>query len=327
LQPIKVESRKSISGQTSQTSDDWRVVGYASDPLNRNARSRAKSGKSFVRSPIGILTLSFLALFMVVAIAIAQSPQTSRSFSASIWDGIDQLAVRAGLGTYQISLSGHRYSSDIDLFAALNAHSGKSLIGVDVTAATNELAKLSWVESADIQRKFPDELVVRIDERRPFAVWKLNEKFWLVDMSGRKLAPVSSGHQPGLPEISGEGANGEFARLWSALDQFYKIRSEISLFRYVGMRRWSLTLGGGVVVELPADLTVETLQKLKTLRNNGRIWSSDLKSVDLRLADRISIARGAFSPTGTLSAADLTLSGSNIPSSSSPTILSSQQGG
>jgi len=364
LQPIKVESRKPGSRQKTLQSDDWRVLGYAPGVLApRGQRSRSNVGKRQRWANLRLVALSLVALVLAGSLIVSQnSSSTSSSISVSLWDQIDGVAAKAGLGVHQISLSGHRYASDIDLFGVLSAHTGRSMIGLDVKGATDGLTKLAWVKSADIKRKFPDELVVRIEERQPYAVWQLGEKYWLVDKSGLKLAPIMKPRVGELPRISGTGANKNFSDLMERLSGFDGIGSEISSFKYVGNRRWSLTFLDGVVVELPGDDVGRALLVLKELMGNRRVWTSNIKSIDLRLADRVSIiraprlgaARVASRPihiprinakrdkaksieakrievghieTGTLSAADLALPTPDASLSSAPPAMTNRRGG
>jgi len=366
LQPIKVESRKPGSRQETLQSDDWRVLGYAPGAVaprgQRGQRGRSNRGKCQRWQNLRLAGLSVIALVLTGSLIVSQSSSTSSTISASLWDRIDGLAARAGLGVHQISLSGHRYSSDIDLFGVLSAHSGRSMIGLDVKGATDDLTKLAWVKNADIKRKYPDELVVRIEERRPYAVWQLGEQFWLVDKTGLKLAPIMKPRVGDLPRISGIGANKNFSDLMGRLNGLDGIGSdgigsEISSFKFIGNRRWTLTFLNGVVVELPGDREGRALSVLKELMGNRRVWTSDIKSVDLRLGDRISIIRtpvleagrvasgrikaprivaksieaksieAGHIETGTLSAADLALPTPDASLSSAPRVMINRRGG
>ena len=304
MQPIKVESRNSGTGQATLQSEGWRVVGFARSSAARTRRKRpsTRRGRRLIAS---VFLVFFLALIAGGGVMLWRTPATLASMVAQGWGSLDRAAGWSGLAIRQISLSGHRYASDIDLFEVLNEHTARSLVGIDVKAASDALTELSWVKSADIERKFPDELLVRIEERSPYAVWHVDNQYWLIDKKGGRLAPVTEASFRELAHVSGNGADKKIAGFLDRLNGYPQLRSEISLISRVGDRRWSLTFKSGLTVELPARGEGETIAKLDQLRRDNGILDSGLRSIDLRLADRIIIRRSAAYQSGTLTTSDL----------------------
>ncbi|MBN2248172.1 MAG: cell division protein FtsQ/DivIB, partial [Coriobacteriia bacterium] len=46
---------------------------------------------------------------------------------------------------------------------------------------------LSWIESADVVRRFPSTALLRIEERERFVMLDLGDSFWALDRAGRVL--------------------------------------------------------------------------------------------------------------------------------------------
>ena len=91
--------------------------------------------------------------------------------SAPISEQVDQLMIMAGLGVDEIRLSGHRYTIDNDVFAALALQEPTSLLRYNSDAARRRVEALSWVSRATVTRVLPNTVEVHISERTPIAVW------------------------------------------------------------------------------------------------------------------------------------------------------------
>ena len=91
------------------------------------------------------------------------------------------------------------------------------MLSFDSRAAQDRIERLPWVERASIERVLPDRLEVRVSERSPSAVWRLGDRNFLIDKSGRVLAAVPRDAMPSLPRVAGEGAATEAAGLYALL--------------------------------------------------------------------------------------------------------------
>ncbi|MFC0676956.1 cell division protein FtsQ/DivIB [Lysobacter korlensis] len=71
---------------------------------------------------------------------------------------------------------------------------------VDLDAAQVAVAKLPWVEHAEVRKRWPDVLEVRVTEHRPFARWGRDR---VLSEQGRLFAAKGVDLPPGLPHFSG----------------------------------------------------------------------------------------------------------------------------
>lgn len=89
------------------------------------------------------------------------------------------------------------------LQAALAPHARRGFFAVDLVAARRSLETLPWVERAEVRKRWPDVLDVRVTEHRPIARWGSER---LLSDRGR-LFPARGGAVPaGLPRLSGPDA-------------------------------------------------------------------------------------------------------------------------
>lgn len=79
----------------------------------------------------------------------------------------------------------------------------RGFFAVDLASAQDSVSKLPWVEHAEVRKRWPDVLEVKVVEHRPFARWGNN---LLLSQQGR-LFPAKGIQVPkGLPELDGPEA-------------------------------------------------------------------------------------------------------------------------
>jgi cell division septal protein FtsQ len=69
---------------------------------------------------------------------------------------------------------------------------GQNIFLIDVTSLTSQVDALPPVESANIQKIWPDQLVVNIVERLPVVLWQTPQQTYSVDSHGVVIAPASA---------------------------------------------------------------------------------------------------------------------------------------
>jgi cell division protein FtsQ len=189
----------------------------------------------------------------------------------------------AGLGLQQVTIAGHRYTADTDIYAALDLDNARTLLTFDPRTAKVRIEQLPWVAKATIERIAPDAVDIIISERIPFAVWRDGGLHWLVDRSGRKLQPAPADVMPHLPRITGDGAPGEAAALTQLLADFPAIARKVEMAERVAGRRWALHMPGGARIDLPAEGATEALGRLQRLYELGL---GSARRIDLRVSGR-----------------------------------------
>jgi cell division protein FtsQ len=252
----------------------------ASTPhFNLGACARGLSPSSAPRpTPQGQRRLG-LWLLGAAAFVLVGNPELRAAALGQIENGLEL----AGLGLQQVTIVGHRYTSDTDIYAALDLDGARTLLSFDPRAAKARIEQLPWVEKATIERIAPDTVDVVITERTPFAVWREGERYWLIDRRGRKLQTAPADVMPQLPRISGDGAPGEAAALTRLLGDYPAIARKVELAERVSERRWRLHMAGGTEVDLPAEGETEALGRLARLYELGL---GGARRIDLRVSTR-----------------------------------------
>src|SRR5690606_24225538 len=151
------------------------------------------------------------------------------------------------------------------------------------------LEAIPRVARAVVERRLPDTIFVRIEEREPMALWQNGGAFTLVDHSGFELPTEVPGAWPELPLIVGPDAPMAAPELLALLAERPILADRVQALVRVGGRRWDLHLEPSIVVKLPQDGLAAALDALVHLQEESRILDREVASLDLRIADRVAI--------------------------------------
>jgi cell division protein FtsQ len=197
----------------------------------------------------------------------------------------DAALADAGFAISSIKLSGNSRTQPGDILAALGFDCGQSIFAANLKSARNRLLALPWVFDAQVRRQFPGTISVNIIEREPFALWQTPSGLFVVERSGRVIAPALGAAFPHLPLLSGEGAPEEAASLVDAIALHRAISARLRSMQRVSERRWNLLLVGEVTVELPEEGWDHQLDVLEHLIVDQGVLERDVAEIDLRLRD------------------------------------------
>lgn len=262
--------------------DDGRLPDY--DWPNERARPRRVSVALRVTS-IAIAGLFGIGLFWV----LTQGGERSRTMVA-VGAELDRVAGWSGFGIDQVTLKGHRFTPDGDVFEALGLDKARSVLSFDFAGARRAVEELSWVERASITRVYPDQMIVEITERVPYALWQHGESLLIVDREGRILSGAERHTAPsGLIQIAGEGAAKEAAALMTLLSAHADLSGALQVAERVAGRRWRLHLAGGNQIELPATGEATALADLKAWPDFATVLAAGHSVIDVRTTGRIAV--------------------------------------
>ena len=198
-------------------------------------RPRRARPRKFRARALALIAFGIVAPLAFVGVA---RPLTS---PAPALAEIERLIELAGFGLTQVSVTGHRYTLDSDIFDAIDLENAHTMLAFDTRAAQDR-----------IERVLPDRLEVRIFERSPAAVWRRNGRTFLIDATGRVLAAIPPDAMLSLPRVAGEGAAAKAAGLHALLAEHPQAMTRVEVAERIGQRRWALRLTDGGSVQLPA---------------------------------------------------------------------------
>jgi len=239
----------------------------------------------FVRRPI--MALCGLLLLLVLLGALLASGVIGRGFHA-VGRGFDVITADAGFGISEIHITGNRRTPYPQVLEVLGMKPGESIFSADLWAAQNRLARLDWIATAEIHRRYPDAIYVSLVEKRPFALWqpppnaKGEAPITVVERNGKPITSHEVEKFRRLPKLVGAGAPQAAADLDDAVKGKRAIAARIAAYSRISMRRWNLILDDGVVVQLPEIGWQKQLDTLEHLIIDKSILEHDVTQIDLR---------------------------------------------
>jgi cell division protein FtsQ len=187
-----------------------------------------------------------------------------------------------------VVIEGRQKTPEPLLRAAIGAGTGDPIVSFSVAEARARIETIQWVQSASVSRRLPDTIMVKLVERRPFAVWQHDGKFVLIDRAGEIVTDSDvASFASQLPLVVGVGAPVAAAALIDALAAQPQIQSRVVAAVRVGERRWNLRLSNGMDVLLPEGAESQALARLAELQAGHAMLDRPLQTLDLRLPDRL----------------------------------------
>lgn len=246
-------------------------------PPNFMARAWRTVHESAVR-PMLMLTACLMGAALLAALFVGghvgRSIARFNTISVALTDD-------AGFGISQVHLAGNRRVPPDAILSALGFELGQSIFSADIHAARQRLEKLDWVASADVQRRYPDDISVRIVEKLPFALWQSEAGVYVVERNGKVITSNGIGEFHHLPLLLGDGGSNA-ADIVDAVAQHRSLEARVKAYQRVSARRWNLILDDGVLVKLPELGWQKELDALEHLVVDKGILERDVSEIDLR---------------------------------------------
>ncbi|MBT5455100.1 MAG: FtsQ-type POTRA domain-containing protein [Rhodospirillaceae bacterium] len=203
-------------------------------------------------------------------------------------------SVRLGLTVEDVSLEGRRFARRSDIVKALGVKRGDAILGFDLASMRQRLVDLPWIRDARVERHLPDRLRVEIKERKPMALWQRKGKLVLVDDYGVIITDRKLNRFRNLIIVVGKDAPRHAPTLFAMLAAEPTLAKRVTAAVRVGARRWNLKLRRGIRIQLPESDPHRAWRRLAELNAKHRLLARDIKSIDMRLPDRLIVKPGAL---------------------------------
>jgi len=138
-----------------------------------------------------------------------------------------------------------------------------SFFSVDMQALHRVAVKNSWIANVNIQKRWPDTVVVTIEEHVPVAHWNSGQ---LISTSGEKFTAAEADEIQGLPWLNApDGQVPAVLEHWSRFNSMLDSAAlEISRLTLDRRGAWSLQLTTGTELQLGRENAYERLERLMT---------------------------------------------------------------
>ncbi|ARN79863.1 cell division protein FtsQ/DivIB [Methylocystis bryophila] len=239
------------------------------------------------RTGVGSFALIF-AFGATLALGLVQSGDY-REFVARNGAPYDTLARLLGFPIDSVTISGELRLHENEILAATGLDAHSSLLFLDAAETRRRLLQIPLVQSARVLKLYPNRLVIAIEERQPAALWQREGRVKVISTDGTTIADLNDPRFLGLPFVVGPGAEKRLPEYTALLRDLGELATRVRAGALVSGRRWSLIMTNGVEVKLPEVDPGAAVGVLVRLQRESRILDKDVRSIDLRLADRVAV--------------------------------------
>jgi cell division protein FtsQ len=134
-----------------------------------------------------------------------------------------------------------------------------------------------------LKKKYPDTLKVRIYEKKPIAILINKKKKYYISETIKLVEYISLKNFKNLPYVLGNEK--EFKILYDNLNKINFPFDQIKRFTLYETNRWDLETKNDILIKLPPDNYLESLENFLSIRNKKNI--KKYKVFDYRISNQI----------------------------------------
>lgn len=187
-----------------------------------------------------------------------------------------------GFKVENILVEGRIHSDAGKLLGLVGVEKGDPMFSFDPVAAKALIEEISWVKSAHVERRLPDTIYIKLEERKPFALWKEKDKLVLIDRDGAVLTDEDLKRFSDLVMILGDHAPEHAQELVDMLEAEPVIKKRVDSAKWVESRRWNLNMKDGKLIKLPEEDIGLALRRLALKHEEEGILDKPIASIDVR---------------------------------------------
>ena len=233
------------------------------------------------------IVFGFICL-IVVCISIFFLTPTGKDVMAKGNVFLNTVREKAHLELEQVHVEGRVRTQLDDINKAVNVTQGMPIFEINLTELKENILQLPWVRDVLIERHLPNQVLIRLTEKTPIAIWQYKKEYWPIDEEGQKIADNKTVLSNVLLVV-GEDAPEHTPALMAELKKYPNIAKNVISAVRVGNRRWNIHLNDvdGLVVYLPETEIGKALERLQDFDERGQILNRNLNIIDLKLPDRL----------------------------------------
>jgi cell division protein FtsQ len=210
--------------------------------------------------------------------------------------GLATASSEVGFVVRQVEIDGALNQPRLSIYREVLDGGSDSMLLADLDAMRERLVALPWVKDASIARRWPDRLVIRIEERKPAAIWQYKGRLRLIDAEGAVLPAPDLAKFAALPLLVGADARLQAPGLLKIVAAQPELAKEMEAALWVGQRRWDIRMKSGETISLPEGPAAEAaFLRFADIHRETPLLGRGFVRFDLRLPDKM-VVRVAGEP-------------------------------
>ena len=165
----------------------------------------------------------------------------------------------------------------------LTIFKNQNIFLLDKNQIVKKISDNNWISNFSIQKKYPSKLIVNLKKTEPIAKIIVDNEIFYV---GSNFKLIKSKIQfNDLPNIFGKPKINEFKKLITNLNLSSLSYKDISDIYYLKSGRWNLKIQDDLIIKLPRDNILESLNLVKKILDNKNIIIKN--TIDLTVKNQI----------------------------------------
>lgn len=229
--------------------------GRAGKPVVRRRKKASIVDRLMARIPLGHAALHRIATWSIVVLALGGIYIAGRvsGINGRVGTALAEQVGKAGLRVDQIETRGSPHMDVMTVNAIALKDQSRSMLLYDADKTRTNLMEYGWVKDAQVSKRLPNIVLIRIVERTPAAIWQYQGALNLVDRDGNFIEEVSADAMPDLPLVIGPGADKQEPAYQTLMEAAPALKPRVRAATWVGNRRWDLLFDTGETLSLPEE--------------------------------------------------------------------------
>ena len=162
---------------------------------------------------------------------------------------------------------------------------GKNILFIKEKDLKDPLNQVKFLKTIEVKKKYPDTIVIKVNESKPIAIVFKNSKKYLLDDISNLHAFNQDLYQDIFPSIFGENADKNFVQFFNLLKNNGFPIDKIKEYYYFQIGRWDIKLLNKKIIKFPSKKIVPAIERSVKLLNREDFKKYNL--IDLRMNNEV----------------------------------------
>ena len=162
---------------------------------------------------------------------------------------------------------------------------GKNILFIKEKDLKDPLNQVKFLKTIEVKKKYPDTIVIKVNESEPIAIVFKNSKKYLLDDISNLHAFNQDLYQDIFPSIFGENADKNFVQFFNLLKNNGFPIDKIREYYYFQIGRWDIKLLNKKIIKFPSKKIVSAIERSVKLLNREDFKKYNL--IDLRMSNEV----------------------------------------
>ena len=162
---------------------------------------------------------------------------------------------------------------------------GKNILLIKEKDLKDPLNQVKFLKTIEVKKKYPDTIVIKVNESKPIAIVFKNSKKYLLDDISNLHAFNQDLYQDIFPSIFGENADKNFVQFFNLLKNNGFPIDKIKEYYYFQIGRWDIKLLNKKIIKFPSKKIVPAIERSVKLLNREDFKKYNL--IDLRMSNEV----------------------------------------